>query len=197
MWKWIVGAVLLLAATLFATCYVFIRRATSGGDTVTVAIAASPARVWASLANVDSMATWMRPGTRVTATRHGIVASGDTLHIESGSDGAPPEKASWVVADVTPGSVLVLEIRSDSTGMTLASRRDSLVSAGDSTLVVSTIAAPMIESLRAERGDSGGRLGGAVLDIGSKMMVSAFRLLSEQDLRRLKARLEGARAAPR
>lgn len=133
----------------------------------------------------------------MTASRHGIVAAGDTVHITSGSRGTSQQNVSWVVGDMTPGRVLVLEIRNDSTGMTLASRRDSLVARADSTVVVSTIAAPMMESLRAQRGDTGGKLGGAVLDLGSKIMVSAFRALSEQDLRRLKARIEGPRPTPR
>ena len=95
------------------------------------------------------------------------------------------------MSEVTPGRLLVLQMRNDPTGQIFATRRDSLVATGDSTVVVSTIGSPMIDSLRNERGDSGGKLGGAVLDFSSKMLVSAFRVISERDLRRLKARLEG------
>lgn len=191
MWKWIVGALLVLVVALAATCYIGYRKLMGGGDSVTVAVAASPDRVWASLANSDSMSIWMAVGSKVTASRHGIVAVGDTLHIEMMSRGSKQQNYTWTVSDVTPGRLLVLQMRNDSSRQIFATRRDSLVGAGDSTLVVSTIGSPVIDSMRNERGDSGGKLGGAVLDFGSKMLVSVFRLMSEQDLRRLKARLEG------
>lgn len=191
MWKWIVGALLLLVVALAATCYIGYRRLTGGGDSATVAVAASPDRVWASLADPDSMSIWMTAGSKVAASHHGIVAVGDTLHIETTARSSRQQNFTWTVSDVTPGRLLVLQMRNDSSGQVLATRRDSLVATGDSTLVVSTIGSPMIDSIRDERGDSGGKLGGAMLDFSSKMLVSAFRLLSEHDLRRLKARLEG------
>ena len=83
MWKWIVGALLLLVVALFATCYIGYKRLTAGGDSATVAIAAPADRVWASLADPDSMSIWMADGSNVTASHHGIVTVGDTLHVES------------------------------------------------------------------------------------------------------------------
>lgn len=191
MWKWIVGALLVLVVALAATCYIGYRRLTGGGDSATVAVAAPADRVWASLADPDSMSIWMAAGSAVTASRHGIVAAGDTLHVRSTAGGSRQQNFTWTVSEVTPGRLLVLQMRSNASGQVFANRRDSLVAAGDSTLVVSTIGSPMIDSIRVERGDSGGKLGGAVLDFSSKLLVSAFRLQSEHDLRRLKARLEG------
>jgi uncharacterized protein YndB with AHSA1/START domain len=191
MWKWIVGALLVLVVALAATCYIGYRKLTGGGDSATVAVAASADRVWASLADPDSMSIWMAAGSTVTASRHGIVAAGDTLHVRSTAGGSRQQNFTWTVSELTPGRLLVLQMRSNASGQVFANRRDSLVAAGDSTLVVSTIGSPMIDSIRVERGDSGGRFGGAVLDFSSKLLVSAFRLQSEHDLRRLKARLEG------
>jgi uncharacterized protein YndB with AHSA1/START domain len=191
MWKWIVGALLVLVVALFATCYTIFRKATAGGDTVTVAIAASPDRVWASLADPDSMPDWMNAGSDVIASHHGIVVVGDTLHIQQSTRGVKQQSLTWTVSEVTPGHLLVLQMRNDSTGLVLASRRDSLVAAGDSTLIISTIGSPMIDSMRNERGDSGGKLGSFFLDMGSKALVAGFRALSKQDLLHLKARLEG------
>ena len=196
MWKWIVGALLVLVVALAATCYIGYRRFTGGGDSVVVTIAGSPARVWASLADPDSMSIWMATGSTVIASHHGIVAAGDTLHVSTAAGSSRQQNFTWTVSDVTPGRLLVLQMRSNVTGQVFANRRDSLVAAGDSTLVVSTIGSPMIDSIRVERGDSGGKFGGAVLDFSSKVLVSAFRMQSEQDLRRLKARLEGQPMPP-
>ena len=191
MWKWIVGALLLLVVALAATCYIGYKKFTGGGDSARVAIAASPDRVWASLADPDSMAVWMADGSKIAAPHHGIVSVGDTLHIETFSGRSRSQNFTWTVTEVGSGRLLVLQMRNDSSGQVFASRRDSLVAAGDSTLVISTIGVPMIDSIRSERGDSVGKVGGAVLDFSSRMLISAFRIVSERDLTRLKARLEG------
>lgn len=190
MWKWIVGALLLLVVALFATCYVGYKKLTAGGDAARVTIGASADRVWATLADPDSMSTWMSDGSTVTGTRHGTVVVGDTLHIATASR-SKSQNFTWTVSEVTAGRLIALEMRNDSSGKVFATRRDSVVSEGDSTTVVSTIGSPMIDSIRTQRGDTGGKIGGAVLDFSSKMLVSAFRLASEQDLKRLKAHLEG------
>lgn len=191
MWKWIVGGALVIVVLLAATCWFGYKKLTSGGDSATVAIAATPDRVFASLADPDSMAVWMTAGTQVTAPRHGVLAAGDTLHVETSSPGRSHQRYTWIVSEVAPGRLLALQMRADTSSSVFATRRDSLVAAGDSTIIISTIASPMIDSLRTRRGDTGGKVGGALLDFGSKMLISAFRIVSEHDLKRLKARLEG------
>ncbi len=196
MWKWIVGALLVLVVAIAGFCYVAVKKITAGGDTVTVTVAAPPERVFAALADPDSMQAWMMPGTLVGASHRGIVATGDTLHVETaGAGGRGHQQFTWLVRAVTPGQLLVIEMR-DSTGVTaFTARRDSLVVSGDSTRIVSTIASPMMDSLKTERGDTGGKTGGAMLNFASKMLVSAFRIQSEAELRQLKAHLEEKPAA--
>jgi hypothetical protein len=53
----------------------------------------------------------------------------------------------------------------------------------------------MLDSLNEVRGDSGGKMRGALLDISSKMLISGFRSLSQQELGRLKQRLDGGAPA--
>lgn len=190
MWKWIVGSILAVVLILFVGCYVLIKKATSGGDSARVTIGAPAALVWTMIADPDSMAVWMSEGTTVSATARGIVKVGDTLHVSNGST-SRSQNFTWTVSELTPGRLLAVEMRNDSSGTVFATRRDSVFAEGDSTLVVSTFGSPMIDSIRIQRGDTGGKVGGAVLDFSSKLLVAAFRLTSEQDLKRLKARLEG------
>ena len=198
MWKWIVGAVLVLVVVLAGFCYVAVKQFTSGGDTVAVTVAATPDRVFAALADPDSMETWMMSGSLVTASHRGPVVAGDTLHVETGARGARTHQLfTWIVGEVTPGRLLVLEMRDSTSTMVFATRRDSLATSGDSTTIVSTIASPMMDSIKTERGDTGGRVGGAILDLGSKLLVSGFRKSSELELRQLKAHLERKPAAPK
>lgn len=190
MWKWIVGAALVLVVLLAATCWYGYKKLTAGGASATVAIAATPDRVFASLANPDSMALWMSDGSSIAASHHGILTVGDTLHIERGTPGRAHQQYTWTVSEVIPGHLLVVQMRADTSGV-FASRRDSLFAEGDSTIIVSTIASPMIDSMRTRRGDTGGKVGGALLDFGSKMLISAFRIVSEEELKHLKTRIEG------
>jgi len=189
MWKWIIGAVLALVLLVAGLIYVQYRKITSAGASAAVTMPGTPERVFASLADADSMSAWMTEGNKITGKHHGMVAAGDTLRIETGKTGG--QKFSYLVSQVEPGQLLVMQIRSDSTGFVFATRRDSLVATGDSTTVVSTIASPTLDSLKTERGDTGGKVGGALLSFTSKMSIALFRALSEQDLRRLKTHLEG------
>ena len=191
MWKWIVGAALVIVVLLVGTCWYGYRKLTSGGSSAVVAIAATPERVFASLADPDSMRAWMAPGSVIGASHHGPVVAGDTIHIETGSPGRSQQRYTWTISEVEPGRVLAVQMRVDTSGNIFATRRDSLVGHGDSTIVISTIGSPMIDSMRTIRGDTGGKVGGALLDFGSKMLISAFRVLSERELGRLKAHLEG------
>ena len=197
MWKWIVGALLVLVVAIAGFCYVAVKKITSGGDTVTVTVAATPERVFAALADPDSMQTWMMPGSLVGATHRGPVVAGDTLRVETaGPGGRGHQEFTWFIRTATPGQLLVIEMR-DSTRTAFTARRDSLVASGDSTRIISTIASPMMDSLKTERGDTGGRTGGAMLNFATKMLVSAFRLQSEAELRQLKAHLEAKPTTPK
>lgn len=191
MWKWIVGSALVIVVLLAVTCWLGYKKLTEGGDSATVAIAATPDRVFTSLADPDSMAVWMAAGSKIGAPHHGLLTVGDTLHVETGTPGRLRQQYTWTVSEVTPGRLLVVQMRADTSGNVFATRRDSLVAAGDSTIIISTIASPMIDSMLTRRGDTGGKVGGALLNFGSKMLISAFRVVSEHELKRLKARLEG------
>ncbi len=190
MWKWIVGAALVLVVVLAGTCWWGYRRLTAGGDVARVSIDAPPARVFASLADPDSMAVWMSTGSTVTASHHGMLAVGDTVHVDR-MERARHERYTWTVAALVPDQLLVLEMRSDSSGQAVATQRDSLAQHGDSTDVISTIASPLIDSLRQRRGDSSAKVPSAILEMSSKVLTSALRVLAEQELDRLKARIEG------
>lgn len=191
MWKWIVGALLLLVVALAGFCYVAVKKITSGGDTVTVMVAATPERVFAALADPDSMATWMTEGSVISASHGGVVLTGDTLRVETGRPGSRTHQTFvWIVSEASPGRMLVMQMRDSTGAMVYATRHDSLVVTGDSTGIVSTISSPMMDSLKTERGDTGGKVGGAILNLGSKLLVSTFRVQSELELRQLKAHLE-------
>lgn len=191
MWKWIVGGALVLVVALAGLGWLGYRKLTAGGDSATVVIAASPERVFTSLADPDSMGVWMAAGSQIAASHHGLLVVGDTLHVETGNTGRPRQRYMWTVAEVTPDRLLVLQMRADTSDNVVATRRDSLVPAGDSTIVITTIASPMIDEMRTRRGDTSGKVGGVLLNFGSKVLTAAFRVVSELELKRLKARLEG------
>lgn len=191
MWKWILGGILVILIVLAGTCWYGYTKLTAGGDSATVVIGAAPDRVFTSLTDPDSMALWMEEGSKIVASHHGPVAVGDTLHVESGNVTRNRQQFTWTVTEVETPRLLVLQMRNDSSGKVFAMRRDSLVASNDSTVVITTIASPAMDSMRVARGDTGGKIGGAFLDIASKTMVSIFRTISEHELQRLKARLEG------
>lgn len=195
MWKWIAGALLVIALLLAGTCWFGYQKLTAGGDSVAVTIGAPAHRVFASLANHDSVSTWVFGARDVSATRHGPFAKGDTLTVASTARGRR-QRTTWTITDVVPDRLLVLEVRSDSTGMVVATRRDSLVALGDSTRIVSTIASPMMDSLQLRGAERGNATASALAGMGSKVMIGGFRMQSEIDLKRLKARLEGTGVAP-
>jgi uncharacterized protein YndB with AHSA1/START domain len=190
MWKWIVGAALALLVLLAGVCWYGYRRLTAGGDTAVVTIGASPERVFGALADPDSMVVWMGDGTSITAPHRGMVSAGDTLRVEQ-VHGTHQQTVNWIVDAVDAPSLLVFEMRGDSLGSPFVVRRDSLVAQGDSTTIISTIGSPAIDSLRAVRGDTGGKVGGALINVTARVVTASMRMLSENELKRLKAHLEG------
>jgi uncharacterized protein YndB with AHSA1/START domain len=195
MWKWIVGGLLVVVALVLGLGYYGYQRISkfaAGGDSAVITIAASPTRVFASLADPDSMALWIGPQATVTASRHGMLLVGDTVHIVSTrGQGAPSGRFSWAVSEIKPGELLVMRLLSDTSDKIVATRRDSLVPVGDSTRIISTINSPMMDSIRTETVDTVGKFGKAVLDFSSKTVIGIFRMMSEDELKRLKLRVEG------
>ena len=100
MWKWIASMMVLVILALMATCYVGYRNLAKAGDTVSVAALGSPSRVFALLADRDSIASWLPIGAELTPNEHGVVRPGDTLRIST--PGAPGDSTKrqrqvWVV----------------------------------------------------------------------------------------------------
>ena len=200
MWKWLGGClivcVVLIAVALW-TGYQRLSSFGSGDGTETVAIHAPVGRVFASLANGDSLTTWMAEGTGVKIGHHGILVPGDTLQVRMSnrfSFGNRPLK--WTVSDVTPNQRLALQLRSDTTNRLIARRQFNLATVGDSTMVMGAVTAPFLDSLRASRGDTV-KASDVYVDVTAKTLVSAMRMQSHIELQRLKARVEGRASAER
>ncbi|MEP6591836.1 MAG: hypothetical protein ABJC19_11690 [Gemmatimonadota bacterium] len=194
MWKWILGGLAVVAVLLAGTCFYGYKQLTSAGDTVTVTMAGTPERVFASLATPDSMAGWIASAKVTRPLGQGMLAVGDTLVLDDPGRqiGATRQNMDWVVKQIDPPYLLVLAMRPD-TGQVnsiLMQRRDSLVVVGDSTTVISTFTTPYMDSVGTATRDSS-RMGGAIVDGASKVMIGALRLVHEGDLKKLKVRVEG------
>lgn len=191
MLKWIGGCLVLVVVGVGAAMWWGYRKLDTfaANPSATATIDASPSRVFASLANADSMTEWKVEGLGIRSSRRGLLRVGDTIHAQtSRASDNRPQRSIWVVSAVTPNQLLVLEMRNDS-GLVMASRRDSLVARGESTLVVSTFAAPGFDSLRTTRGDSGAE--SKMLGVATKLLIGGMRMQSNVELGRLKARIEG------
>jgi uncharacterized protein YndB with AHSA1/START domain len=195
MWKWIggiLGGIVLLCVV--AVWWGF-KKFTAGGDTVMVTIGAPPQRVFASLANHDSIPTWRLSGNQ--STQHGPIAPGDTLASGISTRNGTTSRMHWAATAVERDHLVALALTDDSTGNVVATRRDSIVAVGDSTKVVSTIASPMLDSPRtADPSQPPSRRSAAAMDVASRLVVSSFRMQSKFELTRLKNRLEGHPDAP-
>jgi uncharacterized protein YndB with AHSA1/START domain len=192
MWKWIAGGALLLIVLLAGTCYYGLRKFTEGGGSAVVMIDASPDRVFASLADPDSLSTWVDVGSTVTSSRHGLLEAGDSFTIVRPpiKAGRAGERASYLVLTVDPGHTMALELVNDSLlKVARITRYDSLSASNDSTRLSVTYAAEILDSARISVRDSG-KGSSAMLGFAEKMIVAAMRLATEQDLQRLKARIE-------
>ncbi|MES2123528.1 MAG: hypothetical protein V4503_02450 [Gemmatimonadota bacterium] len=197
MWKWILGGLAIVAVLLAGTCFYGYKQLTAGGDTLTVTMAGSPDRIFASLATPDSMAAWVASAKVTRPLGKGMLAVGDTLVLDDPGRqiGGNRQNMDWIVKEVAPPYLLVLAMRPDTGKLNgvLMERRDSLVAMGDSTAVISTFTTPMMDSVGTVTRDSS-KMGGAIVAGASKVMVGALRLVYESDLKRLKARVEGTPA---
>jgi len=192
MRKWISGVGLLFIVLLMAgVCYSAGQMRKIGGDDgpALTMVAASVHRVFASLATGDSIEAWMGVSGSVRPSRHGVLRVGDSLTVVPPNVGAEGQRSTWIVTKVVPGALLVLQRRGESLGVVVSSRHYQVEARGDSTAVISTVAAPMIE---ARMGRSQGRAtGGAMMTFASKMMLTALRAQSKAELLRLKSHVEG------
>ena len=141
MSKWMKGCLVILALMALAMWWGYRKMASvASGPPPDVTIHAPASRVFASLANGDSIPTWMGRGNIVLVSRHGMLLPGDTISVQlRRAFGGRFERIRWIVSAVVPDKLLVLEVRSDTTGTLLGTRRDSLISIGDSTRVVSNV----------------------------------------------------------
>jgi uncharacterized protein YndB with AHSA1/START domain len=184
MWKWIGGILLVIVLSIGVAMWAGFRKLTAGGDVATVTIAGSPDRVFATLANHDSLASWYILRGQPTPTGHGPFATGDSLPAQTPRSGSRAA-AKWVADEIVPGKLLVLSFHTDSNRAAVAVRRDSLVSRGDSTEIISSISSPMMDSVRSQSD------GGALVGASSKLLISSMRLQSKIELARLKNHIEG------
>jgi uncharacterized protein YndB with AHSA1/START domain len=192
MSKWMTGCLLALLVLAGMVWWGYRRMAAfaPGSGPLSVGIEAPPGRVFASLANGDSIVTWMAQGNVVTVKRHGPLVVGDSLRVQIRSmPGLPQRALIWTVSEVVPNKLLALEMRADTSRKVMAIRRDSLVEAGDSTLVLTSVSSPVMDSAQTARGDTASRA--TMLDMTSKLLISSFRMEAKLELLRLKARVEG------
>ncbi len=192
MWKWIAGGVAVLLLLLIGTCYWGLKKFSEGGGSSVVMIGASPDRVFASLADPDSLTTWVDVGSMVASSRHGLLQAGDSFRIArpARKSGVGGDITTWRVVESVPGRSLMLRIANDSLGkVAIISRYDSLSIVGDSTRLSTTYGAETLDSTRLST-KGGGKTESAVLGFAQKLIVAALRLATETDLQRLKARVE-------
>jgi uncharacterized protein YndB with AHSA1/START domain len=194
MWKWLSGClvvVVLLVAIGLWRGYTMMHESLSPDGSVRVTIAASPSRVFASLANGDSAATWMARGSIVTSTRHGMLVPGDVIRVATHSVlGMPQQRLTWQVREVVPDHLLVMQFIPDTSTRIMAMRRDSLTAKGDSTVVISRVESPKLDSLRKARPDAGDSLAQPLNRVASDLLLTMIRMQPKIDLMRLKARVE-------
>lgn len=179
MWKWIGGILLLVIVLVMGAAwwgYQKVASSFSPDGSVRVAIAATPARVFTSLSDADSAATWMAGGSTVFTGKHGTFVPGDSIRIEMRSVGGMRGRpVTWKVAEVVPGQAIAWQLASpDPKHKFTAVRRDSIAQLGDSTVVVSKVTSTTPATGTSEQ-----------------MVLSMFKVQSKLELMSLKARIEG------
>lgn len=167
------------------------RTSISPEGSVSVAIAAPPSRVFASLANGDSAATWMSQGSIVTSSRHGPFVAGDSVRVQTRSIlRMPQQQIVWRVTEVVPDRILAWQFISSHDSRMIAIRRDSLVASGDSTIVVSRVVSPPIDSIRKAQAAAKDTENAAFNRMATELLLNMIRMQPKIDLMRLKARIE-------
>lgn len=180
MWKWIGGIILVVIVCVMAAAWWGFKKVTGTFEpdgSVRVAIAAPAARVFASLSDADSSATWMATGSKVSTGKHGPFGIGDSIRIDIKSVGTS-RPVTWKISDVVPGQSISMQLQSpDPRHPFVATRRDSVSQVGDSTIVIDRITSVPPPTGTAEQ-----------------MMLSMFKVQSKVELMSLKSRIEGHQA---
>src|SRR5687767_11210020 len=106
MLKWVGGCLVVVIVLVIGGSWFALRtmrESLAPDGSVRVAISATPQRVFASLADGDSVRTWMAQGNTVTATRRGRFQPGDSIRITLRTTlGMSPEPMIWEVKEVVP-----------------------------------------------------------------------------------------------
>ena len=177
MWKWIGGILIALIVCVMAAAWWGFKQVSKTFEpdgSVRVAIAAPAARVFASLSDADSAATWMAGGSKISTGKHGPFGLGDSIRIEIKTVGTG-RPVTWKITDVVPGQSISMQLQSpDPRHPFVATRRDSISQVGDSTIVVDRITSTPPATGTAEQ-----------------MMLSMFKIQSKVELMGLKSRIEG------
>ena len=200
MWKWLGGCLLLIIVLIAGAMiwgYRTMKESLSPDGSASVTIAATPARVFATIGHADSAATWMAQGSTILTSRHGPLAPGDSLRIETNTRlPAPKQTMIWRVKEVVPDQLLVLELLSDSIHGVLATRRDSLTLVGDSTRVVSRIISALPDSVGGAPKNARTKSPDGLSDMAPDFLFAMFRMQAKLELERLKGRIENANRPP-
>ena len=201
MWKWL-GGCLLIAVVVIAigvwTGYRKLSQFSGPNKPETVAIAAPPSRVFASIANADSLSVWMAERLGVRVSHHGMLVPGDTIQMNANmrfNVGKGRQASSWVVSDVKPDQMLALEMQGDRTKGIVAQRQYNLSAKGDSTLITSFVSTPGLDSMIAHRGDTI-KASDAFMSGATKLMMASLRMQAHRELQLLKAHIEGHAPPP-
>lgn len=195
MAKWLVGclALVVVAAAAFLWFgYRKFREFTGAGPSTTITIGAPPSRVFASLANADSMSVW-RQVASISSTRKagGMLQVGDTLRAQMRLPTDTADRFSTeVVTALVPDRLLVLETLGEGAAAGLMIRRDSLAALGDSTQVITTFELPASDSARA-RLDSSNAGERRMMDMATNLVLSVARMQAGFEHKKLKGRIEG------
>ena len=196
MLRWIGGcAVVAIVLVALGMCFGYRKindMAAEGPGEAIIVHAAAP-RVFAMLAHAESLPEWRMEGLGIRASRSGMLEVGDSLIAENRS-GPRPMRSVWHVSTIVPNVLIAFQVRSD-TGSVMAVRTDSVIALGDSTRIISSVTATMIDSIRAQRPDTGVET--AITNMTSKIFVAAARMQTRAELQRLKARVEGDSTAAR
>lgn len=132
------------------------------------------------MSNGDSLQTWMAQGSTVTTWRRGPLVVGDSIRVElRRSLGLSQKPMIWRVRELVPDRIVALDL-TQGPGRPIGVRRDSLVSAGDSTVVVTMVTSSLSDSTKS-----------SAAGVAGDMMLSMLRLQAKLELQSLKARLEG------
>lgn len=190
MLKWIASGCLVIIVVIGIVAYAGYRKMQSiaaAGPTVTVGIHAPAERVFASMSHSDSIAAWFAPGTILRVTKKGQLAAGDSIILRSNRDTLG---SAWVIDTVLPGQLIAMRYVALPRGTVVFRRRDSVSTAADSTLVTSTVAFTMADSLANAQGQATGVTGG-LLGMSATMGTAGARIQAEMELKRLKSHIEG------